>query len=139
MATTKAKGNGDEVTEAVMKDKVTKAAIAHSGTEPSPSRVTANEVAATRVADADKLRTGSQRRINLIWETTQAIVTILVVSATLYVAGSLVLSDAESNDNRAAAFLLLSNGFFMIVTAYYQRTNHIRTGGVGGRNVETDR
>lgn len=135
-----AESSGDEVvTKAVMRDPVTKAAIEHSASDPSPSRVAASEVAATRVSDALKLRTGSQRRINLVWELTQAIVTVMVVGATLFIAGSLALSDAESNDNRAAAFLLLSNGFFMIVTAYYQRTNHTRTGGVGGRDVETDR
>ena len=64
--------------------------------------------------------------------------TILVVASTLFIAGSLVLR-GESADNRAAAFLLLSNAFFMIVTAYYQRTNHTRTGGVGGPDVRSDR
>lgn len=88
--------------------------------------------------DETVLRTHSQRKINLIWELTQAIVTILVVASTLFIAGSLVLR-GESEDNRAAAFLLLSNAFFMIVTAYYQRTNHTRTGGVGGSRVDTDR
>ena len=132
-------GDGKQVTDAVMQDKVTKAAIAHSGSKPSASRISAERTAVARVSDETSLRTSGQRKINLIWEITQATVTILVVSATLFVAGALVLSDGESNDNRAAAFLLLSNGFFMIVTAYYQRTNHTRTGGVGGRNVETDR
>lgn len=125
----------EKVAETVLKDPVVKAAIKHVGEEPSPSRRAAET--ATQVETS--LRTGGQRRINLVWEITQAIVTVMVVGATLYIAGSLALSSAESNDNRAAAFLLLSNGFFMIVTAYYQRTNHTRTGGVGGRDVETDR
>ncbi len=86
--------------------------------------------------DAAVLRTGSQRRINLIWEVTQAVVTIMVVGATLFIAGSLVI---RNSSNAGAAFLLLSNAFFMIVTAYYQRTNHTRTGGVGGDQVREDR
>lgn len=84
------------------------------------------------------LRTSGQRKINLVWEATQAVVTIMVVASTLFIAGSLVLNGKDS-DNRAAAFLLLSNAFFMIVTAYYQRTNHTRTGGVGGSDVRSDR
>lgn len=82
------------------------------------------------------LRTSSQRRINLVWELTQAVVTVMVVGSTLYIAGRLALSDST---DRTVAFLLMSNAFFMIVTFYYQRTNHIRTGGVGGRDVDTDR
>lgn len=136
---TKAKGNGEEVTKAVMGDRVTKAAIKHSGVEPPPSRVKAERTAAARISDETSLRTSGQRKINLIWEATQAVVTVLVVSSTLYIAGSLVLSSTSDNSDRGAAFLLLSNAFFMIVTAYYQRTNHVRTGGVGGRNVDTDR
>lgn len=129
----------EKVAAAVLEDAVVKAAIDHVAEEPAPSRVAAQAVAATRVSDETILRTSGQRRINLVWEITQAIVTVMVVGATLFIAGSLALSDVESNNNRAAAFLLLSNGFFMIVTAYYQRTNHTRTGGVGGRDVDTDR
>lgn len=131
--------DGGQVTDAVMKDKVTKAAIAHSGSKPSPSRAKAERTAASRISDETSLRTSGQRKINLIWEVTQAIVTILVVASTLYIAGALVLGDSARSGDRGAAFLLLSNAFFMIVTAYYQRTNHVRTGGVGGGNVDTDR
>lgn len=134
----KGKPNGsDKVADAVMKDPVTKAAVKHAGREStSPARAAAEKAAATRLSDETSLRTGSQRRINLIWEVTQAIVTIMVVGATLYIAGYLALTE---RGDTAAAFLLLSNAFFMIVAFYYQRTNHVRTGGVGGRNVETDR
>ena len=132
----KSRPNGsEEVADAVMKDKVTKAAIKHAGRE-SPSEVAASESAATRTYSETSLRTSGQRKINLIWEVTQAIVTIMVVGATLYIAGYLALT---GTGDTTAAFLLLSNAFFMIVAFYYQRTNHVRTGGVGGRNVETDR
>lgn len=53
--------------------------------------------------------------------------TAMVVGATLFIAGKLVFGEEGGT---GAAFLLLSNAFFMIVTAYYQRTNHTRTGGV---------
>lgn len=83
------------------------------------------------------LRTEGQRRINLVWEVTQAVVTVMVVGATLFIAGKLALAEGSNAGDRSAAFLLLSNGFFMIVTAYYQRTNHTRTGGVGGDDAGT--
>lgn len=126
----------ESLVEAVLDDGVVQAAIDHVSEEPTPSRIAAKEVAATRVSDETSLRTSGQRKINLIWEVTQAIVTVMVVGATLYIAGRLAISDST---DRTVAFLLLSNAFFMIVTFYYQRTNHIRTGGVGGRDVDTDR
>lgn len=133
------KADGSErVAAAVMKDPVTREAVKHASKGPT-SEDRASETAATRTSDETSLRTSGQRKINLIWELTQAIVTVMVVGATLYIAGDLVLGGEEDDNNRAAAFLLLSNAFFMIVTAYYQRTNHVRTGGVGGKDVGTDR
>lgn len=133
----KSHGGSEKVADAVMRDPVTRAAVDHAGKEsPSPTRAAAEKAAATRLSDETSLRTSGQRKINLIWEVTQAIVTVMVVGATLFIAGTLALNDTGDT---AAAFLLLSNAFFMIVAFYYQRTNHVRTGGVGGRSVETDR
>lgn len=126
-----------KIVEAVTADPVVQAAVEHVvGADPRVAEGARASVVATE--SETSLRTEGQRKINLIWEATQALVTILVVASTLFIAGSLVLSDGDE-DNRAAAFLLLSNAFFMIVTAYYQRTNHTRTGGVGGTDVRSDR
>lgn len=75
---------------------------------------------------ADDLRTASQRKINLIWEVTQAVIAVTVTAATLWVAGQMAIK----SEGDSAAFLLLSNAFFVVITAYIQRTNHTRTGGV---------
>lgn len=80
----------------------------------------------TTTTEADR-HTASQRRVNLIWEYTQAIIAIIVTVGTLLIAGVLVL---RGDGTSATAFLLLSNAFFMIVTSYFQRTNHTRVGGV---------
>lgn len=72
--------------------------------------------------------TYGQRRVNLIWEVTQALVAIAVTVVTLYVSASLTLR--ERSDQAAA--LLLSNAFFLVVGFYFGRTNHQRIGGVGG-------
>jgi len=59
-----------------------------------------------------------QRRVNLIWEGTQASIAVAVTLATLYGALNHVESPA------------LSNAFFLVVGFYFGRTNHQRVGGV---------
>jgi len=58
-----------------------------------------------------------QRRINLIWECTQAAIAILVVSANVLAAfiGSTQMT-------------LLGNAFFLVIGFYFGRTNHARLG-----------
>lgn len=93
---------------------------------------TAQEVGKAQAQTAQEseatLRTESQRKINLIWEVTQALIAISVTAGTLWIAGSLLLR--EGGDASGVAFLLLSNAFFMIMTSYHTRTNHTRVGGV---------
>lgn len=69
-----------------------------------------------------------QRRINMIWEVTQSFIALGVTTATLYASSALVLR----GDKGEAAFLLLSNSFFLVIGFYFGRTNHQRIGGVGG-------
>ncbi len=59
---------------------------------------------------------------------TQAIIAMAVTGQTLRVAGALAINDAKET----AAFLLLSNAFFLVIGFYFGRTNHQRQGGVGG-------
>lgn len=75
----------------------------------------------THFEGEETLLTLGQRRINLIWEITQAIIA-LVVTAKL-VAG-------ESSD-------VLTNAFFLIIGFYFSRTNHQKTGGIGGERAGT--
>ena len=77
---------------------------------------------------ADARKAQGQRHINLVWELTQAIIALSVTTITLYTASKLALfRPAET-----AAFLLLSNAFFLVIGFYFGRTNHQRVGGVGG-------
>jgi hypothetical protein len=73
------------------------------------------------------LVSAGQRQINRVWEYTQAAIALAVTGATLYVAARLAMKDEQP----AAAFLLLSNAFFLVVGFYFGRTNHQKTGGVG--------
>lgn len=100
-------------------------------TDPRPEVASPHverSVAPTTTSEQD-LVTAGQRRVNIIWEVTQAVIAVMVTGAVLAIAGMMILNTRQDDD--AQAFLLLSNAFFMIVTFYYQRTNHTKTGGVG--------
>jgi hypothetical protein len=70
--------------------------------------------------NADIQRTAGQRRVNILWEITQAIVAIIISGAKIYC----TMKKIEDKT--------LDAGFMMILTAYYMRTNHTKIGGVGG-------
>lgn len=71
------------------------------------------------------LHSAGQRAINRVWEYTQALIAVLVTTATLYVSAALALS----GNGEMSAFLLLSNAFFLVIGFYFGRTNHTRVGG----------
>jgi len=79
----------------------------------------------TTTGEEDR-HTAGQRRVNMTWELTQALIAIMVTLATLYVSAKLALRD----QGQVAAFLLLSNAFFLVIGFYFGRTNHQRVGGV---------
>ena len=66
----------------------------------------------------ENLRTAGQRRINIIWEITQAAVTILITCAAIYCAVNGVKAD------------VLNFAFVAVISTYYARTNHTKVGGV---------
>ena len=73
----------------------------------------------SQTTDEQNLVTKGQRRINIIWESTQAIVAVAITFAIIY--GSLLrISSAE-----------ISNAFFLIIGFYFSRTNHAQIGGIG--------
>lgn len=60
-----------------------------------------------------------QRKINIIWEGTQAAIAVIVTLALVYT------SIQQTNASE------LKNAFFLIVGFYFSRTNHSQIGGVG--------
>lgn len=70
--------------------------------------------------EQEDVTTAGQRRVNLIWEFTQATIAIMITSAVVYNAatGREITKD-------------LSNAFFLIVSMYFVRTNHSLIGGIG--------
>lgn len=68
---------------------------------------------------AEDTTTAGQRKINLIWEGTQAIIAAIVTLALIYT--SVQGIDAAE----------LKNAFFLIIGFYFSRTNHQAIGGIG--------
>lgn len=73
------------------------------------------------------LTTAGQRKINLIWEVTQGTIAVSITWAIIYTE----INQISSN--------VLQNAFFLIVSMYFVRTNHILTGGVGKKTVTESR
>ena len=89
-------------------------------------------IPSTTTSEQDR-KTASQRRVNIIWEGTQSVIALAVTLSTLYVSATLAMKD----NAQTAAFLLLSNAFFLVIGFYFGRTNHQRTGGIGGDEAGT--
>lgn len=72
------------------------------------------------------LRTAGQRRINLIWEYTQAFLAVAVVLSVLFVAVLLALQGTP--DLQQIALVMLASQASLITGFYFGRTNHARIG-----------
>lgn len=70
----------------------------------------------------DDLVVAGQRKINLIWEYTQASVTVLITGAIIYCEIHKIDSD------------VLKFAFVAITSTYYARTNHTKVGGIGPKD-----
>jgi hypothetical protein len=72
----------------------------------------------------EDLVVAGQRKVNLIWEFTQAGVALLITGALIY---------CEINNIDSAT---IRNGFFLIIGFYFSRTNHQAIGGIGAKKNE---
>lgn len=76
--------------------------------------------------------TASQRRINLIWEITQAAVALLVVLACMIVGVYQGLAGDEAGEFPT----ILSSALFLVIGFYFSRTNHQSIGGIGPKPTQ---
>lgn len=72
------------------------------------------------------LTVAGQRRINIIWEVTQAAIAILVVATTMFVSGYAYIVQGNTDVPN-----LIAVAFGTIVGFYFARTNHAAIGGTG--------
>jgi hypothetical protein len=80
---------------------------------------TEGNLPSTTTTEQDR-KTSGQRKVNLVWELTQAIIAVSVTGAVIWSA----LSGKDSQ--------ILSNAFTLIIAIYFVRMNHTKTGGIGG-------
>jgi len=81
--------------------------------------MTPDSAPATTTQEQDR-KTAGQRHINVMWEFWQGFLAVIVI-------GGFVYSSIAAKESPALAGLAGS-----IITFYYVRTNHTKTGGVGG-------
>lgn len=91
--------------------------------------------------EAAILSTEGQRAINLVWENTQRLVALSVTGASLVVAASLSVFGKwlGATELQLASMVFLYGVANLVTGFYFGRTNHARTGGIGGESVREDR
>lgn len=72
-----------------------------------------------------------QRKVNLIWEYTQAFIAIIVVMANMIAAVYNVFKDKTVD-----VPMILSSALFLIIGFYFSRTNHQAIGGIGRKATD---
>ena len=101
------------------------------------ARVASTVAAPTTSAEQDR-KTASQRRVNIIWEVEQALIANVFITAAASIAvwmiykGLQTPTDAQILAMATAAFIFLTNTVSTVVGFYFGRTNHEKSGGVGG-------
>lgn len=80
---------------------------------------------APNTTEQEDIVTAGQRRINMIWEVTQAVVAVSITWSIIYMR----IKGLESDGT-------LTNAFFLIVSMYFIRTNHKLIGGVPPQKYE---
>ena len=100
---------------------------------------TEGEHAARAVAAEAGFVSQGQRRINLIWERTQATIALGVTFVVLITACVLSLRGIDTTGNPTApgvaGFVFLSSVANLVIGFYFGRTNHSRTGGIGSEQT----
>lgn len=85
------------------------------------------ESAAPTTTTQQDMTAAGQRRVNLIWEFTQAAIALCVTLANLVVAIYMAVAKLPACDYPT----VLSSSFFLVIGFYFSRTNHAAIGGVG--------
>jgi len=98
--------------------------------EESAAQSEARIVATAENQSQHGLMTAGQRKVNLIWEFTQAFIAILITTA---IVADSVMVMLPGNKNEAPIPNILCAGFGLVVGTYFQRTNHNKIGGVGDK------
>lgn len=91
---------------------------------------TADPSLQARTTFQEDLTTAGQRRVNLIWEYTQAVIALLVVVATMLCGVVAMIYETKQIPT------IIGVAFGMVTGFYFSRTNHAAIGGVGPKPNE---
>lgn len=86
----------------------------------------------TTTAQED-LTTAGQRKINLIWEYTQAFIAIVTVLGNVIVGMYFAIKRIPAGEYP----IVLSSSLFLIIGFYFSRSNHSAIGGIGRKPTDT--
>jgi len=100
-----------------------------NGLNAPPAQPASPPLPPTTTSQQD-LTTAGQRRINLLWEYTQAIIAIIVTVCTM-------AAGAYATFNKSETPPVLNISFGMVIGFYFSRTNHAAIGGAGPKPNET--
>lgn len=80
----------------------------------------------------EDMTTAGQRKVNLIWEFTQAFVAIIVVVCNMVVGILFAVRGTAATEFP----MVLSSSLFLVIGFYFSRTNHSAIGGVGAKPLQ---
>ncbi len=90
-----------------------------------------------KTTEQEDITSAGQRKINLVWEYTQAIIAGLVVLANMIIGVfdgiTPQCGGLGANICHGEYPVILSSSLFLIVGFYFSRTNHAAIGGVGSK------
>jgi hypothetical protein len=101
---------------------------------PLPSVTVVETTMKSPAQEQTALMTEGQRKVNLIWEFTQAFIALTVVLTNLFVYIHVAFGGSESK-----APTELSAVMFLVVGFYFGRTNHTAVGGTGAKHPNEER
>lgn len=87
-----------------------------------------------RTTHQEDLTHAGQRKVNLIWEGTQAVIAVVIVMSNVAAALAIVFGSKSESEFP----LVLSSSMFLIIGFYFSRTNHTAIGGVGAKPPSKD-
>lgn len=101
-----------------------------SNTDPEKTPNAERSLPATTTQQED-ITTAGQRKVNLIWEYSQAVIALLVVVANMIVGTYHGIWKSGESDYP----FILSSSLFLVIGFYFSRTNHAAIGGIGNKPV----
>lgn len=94
---------------------------------------------APTTTNEENMNTAGQRRINLIWEHTQAAIALVVTFSTMIGGLLLMVAQVFMGKGEMQIPTILSVAFGTVVGFYFSRTNHQAIGGIGSkRNTDQE-